>query len=124
MADSWQISVRRAEPADYEALHRIFSCPLVIRGTLQLPFPSLETWRKRVSDPAEGVFSLVACAEDEVIGQITLHANPNRWRRRHAGDIGMAVRDDWQGRGVGTALMDAVIDLADNWLGLTRLERT
>ncbi len=34
----------------------------------------------------------------------------------------MAVRDDWQGKGVGTALMAACIDLADNWLNLTRLE--
>ena len=34
----------------------------------------------------------------------------------------MAVRDDWQGKGVGTALMEAVPDLADNWLGLTRIE--
>ncbi len=36
----------------------------------------------------------------------------------------MAVRDDWQGRGVGTALMEAALDLADNWLGLTRVELT
>ena len=41
---------------------------------------------------------------------------------RHVGSIGMAVRDDWQGKGVGTALMEAVIDLADNWLNLTRIE--
>ncbi len=34
----------------------------------------------------------------------------------------MAVRDDWQGKGVGTALMEAVLDLADNWLNLTRIE--
>src|SRR3712207_9346998 len=34
----------------------------------------------------------------------------------------MAVRDDWQGKGVGTALMEAALDLADNWLGLTRIE--
>jgi putative acetyltransferase len=33
----------------------------------------------------------------------------------------MAVRDDWQGKGVGTALMRAVLDLADNWLNLTRI---
>jgi putative acetyltransferase len=36
----------------------------------------------------------------------------------------MAVRDDWQGRGVGSALMAAAIDLADNWLGFRRLELT
>jgi len=34
----------------------------------------------------------------------------------------MAVRDDWQGKGVGTALMQAAVDLADRWLNLMRLE--
>jgi putative acetyltransferase len=36
--------------------------------------------------------------------------------------IGMGVHDAWQGKGVGTALMKAAIDLADNWLNLHRLE--
>jgi L-phenylalanine/L-methionine N-acetyltransferase len=43
-------------------------------------------------------------------------------RRRHSGHFGMAVRDDWRGQGVGTRLMEAALDLADNWLGLTRLD--
>jgi L-phenylalanine/L-methionine N-acetyltransferase len=47
---------------------------------------------------------------------------PNRPRRRHVGQIGISVHDEWQGRGVGAALMRACIDLADNWLNLTRLE--
>lgn len=34
------------------------------------------------------------------------------------------MRDDWQGKGVGSALMQAMIDLADKWLNLTRLELT
>jgi putative acetyltransferase len=34
----------------------------------------------------------------------------------------MAVRDDRQGKGVGTKLLEAALDLADNWLGLTRLD--
>ena len=41
---------------------------------------------------------------------------------RHVGSIGMAVCDDWQGKGVGTASMEASLDLADNWLNLTRIE--
>lgn len=36
----------------------------------------------------------------------------------------MAVHEQWQGRGVGTALLAAAIDLADNWLNLLRLELT
>lgn len=34
----------------------------------------------------------------------------------------MAVRDDWQGKGVGSALMQAAVDMADKWLNLLRLE--
>ena len=37
-------------------------------------------------------------------------------------EVGMSVRDDWQGRGVGTELLKAAIDLAERWLNLTRLE--
>jgi putative acetyltransferase len=36
----------------------------------------------------------------------------------------MAVRDDRQRRGVGTALMRAGIELADGWLNYQRLELT
>ena len=34
----------------------------------------------------------------------------------------MAVRDDWQGRGAGSALLQAAVDFADKWLNLSRLE--
>ena len=115
-------TVRRAEPEDYKSMHQIFTNPKVIRGTLQLPFPSAELWRKRLAEPPEGTFNLLACVEDEIIGQLGLHTFPNHPRRRHAGQIGMAVRDDWHGKGAGTALMGAAVDLADKWLNLMRLE--
>jgi putative acetyltransferase len=57
-----------------------------------------------------------------VVGQIGLQTFPHRPRRRHVGDVGMMVRDDWQGKGIGTALMQAIVDLADKWLNLARLE--
>jgi putative acetyltransferase len=117
-----EFTVRRAEPADYEAVVKIFSGPQAVAGTLQLPFPSAEIWRKRLAEPPEGFFSLLACMENEVIGQLGLHTLLNNPRRRHVGQIGMAVRDDWQGRGAGTALMQAAVDLADKWLNLSRLE--
>ncbi|MEA3375732.1 MAG: GNAT family N-acetyltransferase [Chloroflexota bacterium] len=102
----------------------MFSAPRVIRGTLQLSFPSAEGWRKRLAEPTEGLYSLVASVDDETVGTLGLHTFPNRARRRHVGQIGMAVRDDWHGRGIGTALMEAAIDMADNWLNLARLELT
>lgn len=116
------ITIRHIEPTDYAALQKIFSGPKVVWGTLQLPFPSVETWRKRLAEPPEGFYSLVACVDEEVIGQIGLHTFPHRPRRRHVGQLGMMVRDDWQGKGVGSALMEVAIDLADKWLNLSRLE--
>ena len=116
------ITIRRVEPTDFVALHQIFSGPQVVWGTLQLPFPSVEAWRKRLAEPPEGLFGLVACIETEVVGHFDIHTSPNRPRRRHVGQIGMAVRDDRQGQGVGTALLQAGVDLADQWLNLRRLE--
>jgi L-phenylalanine/L-methionine N-acetyltransferase len=115
-------TIRRAEPSDYEGVRQVFAGPKAVWGTLQLPFSSLEQWRKRLAEPPEGYFSLVACAEQEIVGQLGLQTFPNRPRRHHVGQIGMAVRDDWQGKGVGTALLQAAVDLADKWLNLTRLE--
>ncbi len=117
-----EITVRHAEPGDYEAMHRIMGAPKAAMGTLQLPLQPAEAWRKRLAEPPEGLFLLVACVEGEVVGNLGLETSPNRPRIRHAGTIGMAVRDDWQGRGVGTELLRTALDLADNWLNLSRLE--
>ncbi len=92
-------------------------------GTLQLPYASVELWRKRLADQGPEDFFLVAEVKGEVVGNLGMHP-AGRARRRHAAALGMAVRDDWQRHGVGTALMRAAIDLADNWLNYTRLELT
>ncbi len=118
------ITIRRAEPNDYQALHTIFTGPNVIWGTLQLPYPSLEVWRKRLAEPEEGRYNLVAVVGDEIVGHLGLRTEPNRPRRKHVGDIGMSVRDDFQGKGVGSALLEAAVEFADNWLNLLRLELT
>jgi putative acetyltransferase len=116
------ITIRHAEPDDAEAIHRILSGPRATAGTLQLPLQSVEGVRKRFfSETPEGLYHLVAWVDEEVVGHLGLET-VTRPRRRHVGEIGMAVRDDWQGKGVGSALMEAALDLADNWLNLTRVE--
>lgn len=114
--------VRHAILADLDAVVRIFTGPRAVRGTLQLPYPSPEVWRERLAEPERGVISLVACAEGEPVGMLGLHTHPDLPRLRHSATLGMAVRDDWQGKGVGTALVRAGVELADRWMGLTRLE--
>ena len=118
-----EIVVRRAEPEDYEAFWRIYQDESAYSGTLQLPFPSREAWRKRLAEPVEGDFTFAAVVGSEVVGNAGLHHFP-RQRRAHAMHLGMAVRSDFQSKGVGTALMKAMVDLADGWLNVTRLELT
>jgi putative acetyltransferase len=116
------IVVRRADVRDAEAIASIFAGAKVIAGTLQLPYPAVETWRKRLAESSPDDFVLVASIDGEVIGNVGLHPASKSPRRRHVGTLGMSVRDDRQGRGVGTALMQAAIGLADGWLNYQRLE--
>jgi len=99
----------------------MFTASTVYSGTLQLPYPSREYWRKRLSENTESVYHLVGIIEDRIVGMVSV-AIPNRPRRKHAGAIGISVHGDWQGKGIGKELMRALVDLADNWLNLTRLE--
>lgn len=115
------IVIRRAEPSDAEAIYRIFQGPRAVWGTLQIPYPSLAVWKTRL-EPRDDFYLYVAAVAYEVVGQIGLETFSRRPRRKHVGRLGMAVRDDWQGKGVGSALMRAALDMADNWLNLTRLE--
>lgn len=114
--------IRHATPADLDAIVRISSGPRAVWGTLQLPHPSPEDWRRRLTEPERGLTLLVACPEGEPVGMLGLHTHPDRPRVRHAAYLGMTVRDDWQGRGVGTALVAEALHLADQWLGLIRVE--
>ncbi len=115
------IHIRRATPDDAEAIGRIFDAPRARWGTLQTAYMSVEGRRKRITDADEHTYPLVAVVDGEVVGQLTLHATA-RARRKHTAGLGMAVRDDWHGKGVGTALMRACLDLADNWLNIHRME--
>jgi putative acetyltransferase len=116
------LQIRRAEPDDYSAIHEMFNSPKVFPSTLQLPYPSREQWRRRLAEPPEGTYNLVAVVNDRVVGMLSVHTFPNRPRRHHVGAIDIGIHEEWQGKGIGTALMRAGLELADNWLNIRRLE--
>ncbi|MCU7497541.1 MAG: GNAT family N-acetyltransferase, partial [Ignavibacteria bacterium] len=64
---------------------------------------------------------LVAETDGKVIGMIGLHVFKNA-RQRHIASLGMMVRTEYQGKGIGKKLMESILDLADNWLMLVRIE--
>ncbi len=123
-ADGHTVVVRRTEPDDAEAFAATLAGSRAVWGTMQLPFPSTAEWRKQLESNGDEILSLVACvgeADGEVVGNLALLPDQPP-RRRHVASLGMAVRDDWQGRGVGTTLLAAAMDLADNWVQVTRVE--
>ncbi len=116
-----QVTIRRAVGTDAEAIARIFDGPKAVFGTLQIPYPHPDRYRNFIVQNDPNNIILLACAGDDVVGNLGLHLQANT-RRKHVCQIGMAVRDDWQGMGVGTALMQAAVDMCDRWLIITRLE--
>jgi L-phenylalanine/L-methionine N-acetyltransferase len=116
--------VRRAGPGDHGHFCRTFEDESAYSGTLQLPFPSPDAWKKRLEGNGPDDYLLIATIDGEPAGNAGMHAASNSPRRAHARHIGMAVRSEFQGRGIGNALMEALVGLADNWLNVSRLELT
>jgi len=117
------VEVRRAGLSDAKAIKEVYECENAYRETLQLPYPSLDLWEKRISTLPEHVYAYVALRNDKVVGHIGFEVLTNP-RRRHVGSFGMGVKDSAHGKGVGSALLTAVTELADKWLNLKRIEIT
>jgi putative acetyltransferase len=121
-APSHAISVRHAEATDADALHEIFVDPEVTHWLIDVPYAPQAQTRKHIVELADGRYMLVAVEGGAIVGALGFGAHTAP-RIRHVGRLGpIAVARASQGRGVGSALMRAAIDLADNWLNLVRLE--
>jgi len=110
--------IRPVSPAEYPAALKVIgdAFGLVVR---------LPTVHTVVAEDPDGHF-LVAERDGAIVGNCGLHplTLAAQVRRRHVASIGIAVAAEAQGQGVGTALMQALCDYADRWLGLLRLELT
>jgi putative acetyltransferase len=116
------ITIRAQELDDWQDVAAILSSDHVAYYTFQLPYLSRDTIRDRIENAPPELHVLVAIVNDKVVGRLSLHVGTGR--RAHTGYIGMGVHGDYQGQGIGTALMEAAIDLAENWLNINRLELT
>ena len=115
-----EVVIRAARIADCDDLYAVNACPGVVWGTLQLPYVSMDVIRKRLEEPSSDTYTLVADVDGRVVGNLRLLRR--KGRLAHVADLGMSVHDDHQDQGIGTALVEAAIDMADNWLNLKRVE--
>ena len=118
-----EILIRHAAVEDAAALYRILSQPETYTDTLQIPHPSLHLLQERLQKLQPGMQRLVACIDEQVVGELYLEVN-GRARRRHTATFGLCVDCHYRGRGVASALMQEMVSLCDNWLGVERIELT
>ena len=114
------LTIRAVRADDCMDLYEMLSCPGVVRNTLQIPHVSLDKREEWLSSLTPDDYMLVAEVDGRVVGNIDITRRKNRLA--HVANLGMAVHDDYQDKGIGTALMEAVLDMADNWLNIKRVE--
>jgi L-phenylalanine/L-methionine N-acetyltransferase len=112
--------VRPVRPGDAEAFYALQQGPSVMRGHVALPYRTVSETRQQLEKLAMPAVGIGAWVGETMVGEVELH--PQRARRSHVGQIAISVHEGWQGRGIGRHLMAQLLDLADNWLGLRRLE--
>ncbi len=121
------ITVRRARVDDAAAIAAIMDDRVVYAGLLQMPYASVDGHRTRLGEflaPGKVDLLLVAELNGKVVGSSGLHPCGPALRRRHSMSIGISVLPEAHGQGVGTALLQAMCDYADRWVGIVRIELT
>ncbi|HSH05552.1 MAG TPA: GNAT family N-acetyltransferase [Anaerolineae bacterium] len=115
------LTIRPMQPSDAPYLYESVTHPQAYPYINMHPTAELSHTEEWVNNPARDQPRLVAVVDDRPVGSISLRGT-NRPRITHNGNIGMNVHPDYWGQGIGSALMAAALDIADNWLNLVRVE--
>ncbi len=118
-----KVTVRPQRSSDGPAIAEIFESTAVVAETSQLPYLPADFWSTLYERRSDQAAVLIAEIDGRVAGHLGLIPDA-RPRRRHVGSFGLAVHEDFHGQGAGAALMEAMLELADNWFGLLRVELT
>lgn len=123
-ADATEITVRALEPTDAHEVSALTGAHGTFEGTLQLPdmpVASRLEWLQKLEPHS---CRLVAVAQGRIIGSAGLHLAATSLRRSHVRMLGIGIDPGWQGRGAGRLLIGRLLDWADNWANVLRVELT
>ncbi len=122
MSTALDIVIRPVLLEDAEALWRIARQVGVIETTQALPSLRLEQRVKSLQVLNENDHYMVAERAAQVVGVAGLSVGTGRLR--HSGSLFVYVDQQQQGQGIGTQLLQSLLELADQWLLLRRVELT
>jgi putative acetyltransferase len=117
---SSEVVIRPIRAEDAEGAYQLRLQPSSLDFTLAFPSMRPDQTRRFIESLGPDDHTFIAVLDGEVIGIAGLHVKQGR--RRHTADLGMSVHDQFQGRGIGRKLLAALLDVADNHLGLVRVE--
>jgi L-phenylalanine/L-methionine N-acetyltransferase len=112
--------IRARRSSDADGIAELVNLPGYRFGTNRIPYHSPEEVRGWIEKTPSANLALVAVVDDQIVGDGGLHRRSGR--QLHLAEIGLGVRDAWTGKGVGTALLAALVEAADRWLGIWRLQ--
>lgn len=116
------VVIRSAEPQDAAAISALLGQLGTFEGTLQVPDTPVAARIEFLQRMDGANCRLVALAGTDIVGMANLHVQQPSLRRSHVRGLGIAVSPEWQGRGVGRRLMARLLDWADNWGAVLRVE--
>lgn len=115
------VTVRGLEERDHQAVHGLLTSDSVVEGTMRVPHSPLDVTLSRL-ESKDGVHHLVGELADRIVGFAEVVRSPSEPRHAHVAELNMVcTHSEFVGQGVGRALTEAVIDLADNWLNMHRI---
>lgn len=111
---------------DGKGINDLRRMPGVFENILGIPSERIKRNEDYIVSMDNNIHQFVAVTKDDsgkdiIIGTAGLSIFANS-RLRHSASIGIMIHKDYQNKGVGSKLMEAIIDIADNWLMLIRVE--
>ncbi len=123
-----EFSIRPVQAGDGKGINALRTMPGVFENVLGIPSERIQRSEDFIQGMDQNNHQFVAVTKDAagqelIIGTagLSVYGSP---RTRHSGGIGIMVHAGYQHQGVGTKLMEALLDMADNWLMLVRVELT
>ncbi|MDB5526483.1 MAG: YhhY [Rhizobium sp.] len=113
--------VRAIRSSDIDDVASIYAHESVIANTGQIPHRDAAFWQNFYKSRDPGGVELVCEIDGRAVGHLGMILNHTP-RRKHVASFGISVHPDFQGRGAGNALITEMLDMADNWLNLLRIE--
>lgn len=114
------LKIRDIEIEDYKEISKIRKMPGVMENILSNKDEEEESIKEKIINRGKNQYWYVAEENGKVIG-LGILMNHGNLRKKHVGVITLMVNSDYQNKGVGSLLMDKLINLSES-LNIIRLE--